>query len=238
MAGRVALVIPRAGTGPVVTPLHSAGVDGYAHRYLPSRQGIAAGSALSTLTDLGSAKIDLASTGLGSAVIQTANGLTYAELTSDAGTSANYIMEGATAVYAPQVTIAAVVQVDTGPARLYESEALGLIKATDGRYQASRSNGTSGAALIAGSAAGAWAFVLAQVDASALTLLVRKDTGEVSGTISNPQVGATRPRLGGNGGSASKVARVAEALTWNRVLTADERTAVHTAMRAQYPVLP
>lgn len=235
MPGRIAIVIPRSGTGPVVTPLHSAGVDGYSHRYIPARLGQAAGTDITSLPDIGTANVPLAPTGFGTAKVQMSNGVTYAELTSSADTTANYILQGATAAYQPQVTIAMVAQMPAAQVRIYESEAFGVIRATSGQFQASRTNGSGGSVLATGS--NVWAFLLAEVDASALTLLLRTNATEVTGTLTSANTGGTPPRMGGNQGAASKIAQVAEAITWPRILDATERLAVQNAMKAKYSVL-
>lgn len=236
MAGRIAIVIPRSGTGPVVTPLHSAGVDSYSHRYVASRLGLASGADITSFTDIGSLNVPMIPTGSGTAKLQIASGMTYAELTASADTTANYVLQGGTTpAYAAQVTIAVVAQVPASQVRVYETEGLGIVRATSGQFQASRTNGSAGSVLASG--ANTWTFMLAQVDASALTLLLRTNATEVTGTLTSAATGATPPRMGGNQGAASKVSQIAEAITWPRVLTSDERTAVHNAMKAKYSVL-
>jgi len=233
MAGRIAIVIPRAGTGPVVTPLHSAGVDGYVHRYIPSRLGLSAGADIASLTDIGTASVPLLPTGAGTAKYQVANGVGYAELTSSNDTTANYILQGAsTPAYQPQVTIAMVAQVPAAQVRIFEAGSLSVIRATSGQLQASRTNGSGGSVLTSGT--NVWAFMLAQVDAASGTLLLRANSTEATAALTSVQMGATPPRMGGNQGAALKVTQVLEGLTWNRILTADERLAVHNAMRTKW----
>lgn len=236
MAGRIAIVIPRSGTGPVVTPLHSAGVDGYTHRYVPARLGLAAGGDITSLPDLGTAGVPLTPTGFGTAKSQSSGGVTYAELTSSADTTANYVLQGATTAYAAQVTIAVVAQIPAAQVRIYETEAFGVVRATSGQFQAARTNGSGGSLLASGT--NTWVFILAQVDAGASSLLLRTNATEATAALTSVQTGATAPRMGGNQGAASKVAQVAEAITWNRILSADERLAVQNAMKAKYSVLP
>lgn len=234
MAG-LNIIIPRAGgIGPIIDPLHSAGVSGYNHRYVASRINQAMDTPIATFPDLGSGAAPLLSAA-GTTTLRREGTVVYAELASSADTTANYNLESSNREYLPQATIAMVARVPSSTVRLFEAGTLSLLKAGSGQWQVSRSNGSAGSLLVTGDTG--WVFLLAQADATSQTSLLRRDATEATGVFTSTNTGETPVRMGGNQGAASKVAHIAESLSWPRILNPTERLAVQKAMKAKYSAL-
>jgi hypothetical protein len=233
MAG-LAIVIPRngPGTGPVIPPpAHDVGVSGWDHRYIAT--DLADGT-VTTWADRGAVGAPLTRDTGGTATKVTEGGFTFARVSMPESASVGGLTDGK-AVGATARTVSLVMRYSSGTSASTPTFAraggLTLSRASNGSLRVA-GTGTQNLDL-AGPAVGLWRIVIFTLNTPVLrigdTENTTASTWSPSGT-SDFWVGVS----GANAGGGTRAVDYAEIVQWPKVLTASERTAHVTAMRAKY----
>lgn len=232
MAG-LGIVIPRAGgTGPIVTPLHTAGVDGYSRRFVASRLAGAAGTALTAWPDQVDPSKSMSATF--STVVDTANGKAV-RVAPQARLSFPEIIDS-------PVTVV-VVGVITELGRPF-IRAAGIDVNRTSAANVAQINGMSG-----GAGAGTGYVSVPATNGLSAVIAVLSDTapalrwnGADSSTIVGSYASSTAVSDATTNGLISSSFSTGnydylECIVYPRALTAIERASVYTAMKAKYPAI-
>jgi hypothetical protein len=233
MAG-LGIVIPRQGpgTGPVIpVPLHSVGVAGASHRYVPERSGpTQLGAAVTALPDLiGSASLTVAGSGTVNPVIADSGGQRYMTIP----TELRYL-QATGADFGGTFTSAYVVK-HTGSGEFASADGYAMRRNSDGSWGLLGNGGQ--VQLAPGSSA--WVVYFGICSSASSRLAVDGAVTPTAGLITGPvSTSADRIRLGGGSsfGAGTEMA-VAENVVWPFALSEAQRAAFVAAMRAKWTAL-
>lgn len=232
-----ALVVPRSGIGPIVEPLHSAGVAGANHRYVPDREGYADGVTFAALHDL-----------IGSANLVVSAGTTDVKGHGEVATPVNVIT--ARQLAASTVSVLENGSVDLGAvwsaALVFKSPAAATTTlATLDGYTISRAGNASytfgGSGVnnhtTAGAQTNGWCVALV---GGGTTSFFQLNGVDVASAGTAPQGSQTdRIYLGQRSATArTQPIDFAELITWPFSLSAPQKAAALAAMRAKYSFVP
>lgn len=234
-----ALVVPRAGTGPVVDPLHSAGVAGASHRYVPNREGYADAATFAALHDL-----------IGSANLTITGATTDMKARSEVADPVNLVVARQNAASTVSVLEGAGGAFDLGAAFsvavVFKSpaNATTTITTLDG-YSISRAangsytwggNGTNNHST-GGTQTNGWCVAIA--GGGTTTFFQLNGVDVASAGTAPPSSQTDRIYLGQRSASArTQPLDFAEVITWPFTFTAPQKAAALAAMRAKYSFVP
>ena len=208
---------------------HTAGVGGYSHRYIAGHVNQSVGTAVSSWADL-AGELPMNNGGGTPAVMlrQDASGFRYLE--SSTANNAGGQLTTVSTTPPSALTFAAIIKLTASGV----SNQLSVFGASIGRLGSGQweLKGATGTILVGGS--NNWALVIATVAGASSE--VRRDALTVAGTVA-PFTDA-RPIMYGGSATPTQPLQLAEVITWDRALTAGEKDAVRTSLKAAYTVLP
>ena len=226
------IVIPRAATGPIVDPVHSAGVAGASHRWITGEEDYADGEMFATLHDL-----------IGSAnLVNTVATLTARE---ESQTTLARLAPGNDVTRLANTTVdlgdvfsfCLVARIPSVNVNIGVFDGLVLTRLTNGGYRLAGAG-----SLDTGSGqTGGWAVLMGGVGAGFTGEFFTVNNVTAAGDITAFGSQTNRVNLGpGSGGTQTRTDPhdYAELITWPFLLTTQQRADALAAMRAAYPFVP